>query len=124
MYVYDYNADTEEWTRSARLTAPQSGELGVLGRGIALDGNRIAVAASTYFKGTPGSVYVFERKNDAWERIQTLETIVTSQTWDALHEEPDGPSRRDALLGPSLLQDHDELSSERKAELLARRLRT
>ena len=59
-------------------------------------------------------------------RIANLETIVTSQTWDTLHD--DRLSKADKKL---LLEDADgelrtlreELGDARKAELLARRLK-
>jgi hypothetical protein len=63
VYVYDYDPATETWDRSARLTASRGVEAGVFGQTVALDGNRLAVAASTYFEHRPGSVYVFRRRS-------------------------------------------------------------
>ncbi|PQJ34644.1 hypothetical protein BSZ35_08570 [Salinibacter sp. 10B] len=65
VYVYNYDAATEKWTQSARLTAPSDETPGVLGRGVSLHGNRVAVAASTYFDDSPGTVYVFRRNPEA-----------------------------------------------------------
>jgi hypothetical protein len=61
VYVYDYDAEGDFWRRTARLTAESGVAQGVLGGTVDLDGDRIAVAASTYFARDPGSVYVFER---------------------------------------------------------------
>ena len=61
VYVFDYDAERDFWRRTARLSASRGVEAGVLGGTVALDGDRIAVAASTYFQREPGSVYVFER---------------------------------------------------------------
>ena len=60
------------------------------------------------------------------QRVANLETIVTSQTWDTLHD--DRLSKEDKQL---LLEDADselrtlreELSDARKTELLTRRLK-
>ncbi len=60
------------------------------------------------------------------QRVANLETIVTSQTWDTLHD--DKLSKTDKKL---LLEDADgelrtlreELGDARKAELIARRLK-
>jgi hypothetical protein len=77
VYVYDYDATTQEWRQSARLTIPPDGSAGVLGRGVALHENRVAVAASTYFEDTPGAVYVFRRTatTGQWEQSARLGNI-------------------------------------------------
>jgi len=59
VYVFDYDADQDFWRRTARLRASRETEVGVLGGTVSLDGNTLAVAASTYFQNAPGSVYVF-----------------------------------------------------------------
>jgi hypothetical protein len=67
VYVFDYNPEQERWRRTARLTSPNGVREGVLGGAVDLDGDRLAVAASTYFERDPGSVYIFRREADgAW----------------------------------------------------------
>ncbi|MFB6231641.1 MAG: hypothetical protein ABEL04_10850 [Salinibacter sp.] len=58
-YVFERDAATGAWSRTARLSVQRGTESGVLGRDVALDGNHLAVAASTFFEQEPGSVYVF-----------------------------------------------------------------
>ena len=59
VYVFDYDADQDFWRRTTRLRASRGTEVGVLGGAVSLDGNMLAVAASTYFQNDSGSVYVF-----------------------------------------------------------------
>lgn len=67
VYIFDYDPEQERWRRTARLTSPNGVQEGVLGGAVDLDGDRLAVAASTYFERDPGSVYVFRRGTDgAW----------------------------------------------------------
>lgn len=77
VYVYDYNANEQRWSQTARLTASRGVEAGVLGRSVAVHGNRLAVAASTYFDRDPGSVYVFERntKTGQWRESTLLRGV-------------------------------------------------
>ena len=77
VYVYDYDASAGTWHRSARLTTRHTSAPGVMGRSVALDGNHIAVAASTYFRGLPGSVHVFERSHTTgqWQQSVVLDDI-------------------------------------------------
>lgn len=67
VYVFEYNESRDRWNRTARLTSPNGVRNGVLGGAVDLDGDRIAVAASTYFDREPGSVYLFRRAGDAWQ---------------------------------------------------------
>jgi hypothetical protein len=60
-YLFERNPETEAWQQVARLTTQDGVEHGVLGGAGELDGDRVVVAASTYFKSKAGSVYVFER---------------------------------------------------------------
>lgn len=60
-YVYERDPATGTWRHAARLTTPEGPVYGILGGDGALQGDRIAVAASTYFEREPGSVYLFER---------------------------------------------------------------
>jgi hypothetical protein len=60
-YVFEYDAATDAWQQTARLTAPGGNAHGILGGDGALQDDRVAVAASTYFEREPGSVYLFER---------------------------------------------------------------
>lgn len=69
VYVFEYNPAADTWSRTARLTAGQNVESGILGGDVALDGKHLAVAASTFFEEEPGSVYVF-RYDPATERWQ------------------------------------------------------
>lgn len=60
-YVYDRNPATGAWEQTARLTGGGSTRAGVFGGAAALDGDRVVVTASTYFREKPGSIYIFER---------------------------------------------------------------
>lgn len=74
-----------------------------------------------------------EQNRDLVRRIQNLEAIVTSQTWDDIHGRPDRDGSKSAsgagstgarpLLDDALEADYNEPSDERRAEELARRLR-
>jgi hypothetical protein len=77
VYVYDYDPATATWTQSARLTSNRGTEAGIFGQGVALDGDRLAVAASTYFERDPGSVYVFRREpgTDRWRETAFLPNV-------------------------------------------------
>ncbi len=77
VYVFDYDAPTGTWPRTARLTASENVESGILGGAVALDGPYLAVAASTYFKREPGSVYVFRHDQgaDRWDEDACLRGI-------------------------------------------------
>ena len=76
-YVYDYIPSLNEWRQSARLTSRRPSAPGVMGRRVALYHDRIAVAASTYFRSAPGSVHVFTRDDatGAWRESAVLEGI-------------------------------------------------
>lgn len=59
------------------------------------------------------------------ERVQNLETIVTSQAWDALHEAPgsaDMLSDGRPQATDDAVSDHQETDGAAKAERLARRM--
>ncbi|MDX1548841.1 MAG: hypothetical protein R3247_17715 [Rhodothermales bacterium] len=60
-YVFERDPDTGEWNEAARFSGSQGPRAGVFGGPADLDGDRAVVAASTYFRQKPGSVYVFER---------------------------------------------------------------
>jgi hypothetical protein len=75
VYVYEHDASVDTWRRSARLSTQRSPADGVLGRAVALDGDRLAVAASTYFDREPGSVYVFEHEDGAWRESTRLSDV-------------------------------------------------
>lgn len=60
VYVFRYNGDTATWMREARITDPDISAPGRIGGMLTATEKRVAVAASTYFDRTPGSVYVFE----------------------------------------------------------------
>jgi hypothetical protein len=99
VYVYDYDAARDTWRRSARLTADRTPEAGVLGRAVALDGDRLAVAASTYFEGDPGAVYLFEYDGSRWQETTRLGGI------DSFFIELD-------LDGPTLLVGEDRAGDD------------
>lgn len=77
VYVYEYDSSAGTWESVARLTASRGIRAGILGGGIALSGNHLAVAASTYFDEKPGSVYVFERDSveEVWREAALLRGI-------------------------------------------------
>lgn len=77
VYVYEYDPDTASWTQTARLRGRHSLQSGILGGNVALDGRHLAVAASTYFKRDPGSVYVFryDPAADRWDEDAHLQGI-------------------------------------------------
>ncbi len=77
VYVYDYDPTADEWTRSARFRAGRDMEAAVFGQSVALQGNHLAVAASTYFQRAPGAVYVFRRRTRTgqWEETALLPSI-------------------------------------------------
>ena len=74
VYVFDYDAEQDRWRRTARLTTANGITNGVLGGRVDLDGDRIAVAASTYFDRDPGSVYLFQRDSTsgAWSETARI----------------------------------------------------
>lgn len=60
-YIFERDPATHTWVQTARLQGSGSTRKGIFGGAAALDGDRVAVAASTYFREKPGSVYIFER---------------------------------------------------------------
>lgn len=76
-YIFERDPRTHEWRRTARLVG--SGELnqGIFGGSGDLDGNRIVVAASTYFRYRPGSVYIFERdpQTGFWSEAKRIPNV-------------------------------------------------
>lgn len=65
-HVFDRDPGSGEWRRSAVLTGSAGVDVGIFGTAGALGGRIAAVAASTYVRERPGSVYIFERDGDAW----------------------------------------------------------
>ena len=61
VYVFSYDATADRWTRADRMTTERGTEAGVLGGTVGLSGDRVAVAASTYFARDPGNVHLFEQ---------------------------------------------------------------
>jgi len=88
VYVYDYDPSTEAWDQSARLTSSRGVEAGVFGQTVALHGDRLAVAASTYFEHRPGSVSVFRRsaKTGRWRETAFLQDVAAFKIDLDLHE--------------------------------------
>jgi len=124
-YVYERDASTGTWQRAARLTTPDGPVHGILGGNGALDGDYVAVAASTYFEREPGSVYLFKRDaTGSWQfdtRIDEVEDFFISVELDGnrlligesragddesgaavvYHRTDDGAWNREATLRPS-----------------------
>ena len=73
-YVFEYDPEREAWTQTARLVGSGGPEHGIFGGAGALHGDRLAVAASTYFRRKPGSVYLFERdaETNTWREVERL----------------------------------------------------
>ena len=63
-YIFERNAETGRWTKTARLTGSGGLRAGIFGGAAALDGDRAVVSASSYFRDSPGSIYIFERDAD------------------------------------------------------------
>jgi hypothetical protein len=76
-YVFEWDPATETWEEAARLTGSGGVKAGIFGGASALDGDRAAVAASTYFDRRPGSVYLFERDpaTGTWQETTRLGSI-------------------------------------------------
>lgn len=75
-YVFERDSETGRWRQSARLTSGRDLKYGVFGSAGVLEGDRVAVAASTYFAEQPGSVYVFERNGEGtWDEAAHLRGI-------------------------------------------------
>jgi hypothetical protein len=76
-YLFERDAASGEWRRQARLTSPRGLEEGVMGHEVVLDGNHLAVAASTFFRRAPGSVFLFRRdpSTGAWRPSAHLSDI-------------------------------------------------
>lgn len=66
-YVFERDDSTGTWQRSARLQADPDAEFGVFGASGALQDSVIAVAASTYFRDRPGTIYIFRLREDEWQ---------------------------------------------------------
>ena len=85
-YVYERDPATGTWRQAARLTTPEGPVYGILGGDGALDGDYIAIAASTYFERDPGSVYLYERDaTGSWQfatRIADIEDFFISVELD------------------------------------------
>lgn len=65
-YVFERSDSTGAWHEAARLHGNGNLRDGVFGTEGVLEDSLIAVAASTYFRNKPGSVYIFELKDSEW----------------------------------------------------------
>lgn len=76
-YVFTHDPLDQTWTRTARVTAGDSPDSGILGGDVSLDGNRLAVAASTYFARGPGSAYVFrfDPSSETWIQDAHIQNV-------------------------------------------------
>lgn len=85
-YVFERDARTGRWARTARLTSPGGVRAGIFGGSAVLSGDRIAVASSAYFRDGPGSVFVFRRGADgAWtveKRFDKIDDVFISLALD------------------------------------------
>ena len=77
VYLFERDTASGEWRRQARLTSPRRVEDGVMGHEVVLDEDHLAVAASTFFRRTPGSVFIFRRdpSTGAWHPAAHLSDI-------------------------------------------------
>jgi hypothetical protein len=76
VYVYEYRSARGAWTQTARLTASRGVKAGVMGQSVALDGDRLAVAASTYFDRDPGAVYLFRQEEpNQWQETTLIQGV-------------------------------------------------
>ena len=66
------------------------------------------------------------REQELLDRIQNLETIVVSQTWDAVHDRALSPAERDLRVASTVRHEVRPIESDeanrQRAEQLARRL--
>ena len=65
------------------------------------------------------------RQRELLDRIQNLETIVVSQTWDALHDKGLSPAERELKVASTIrreLKPSEEDANRQRAEQLAQRL--
>lgn len=76
-HIFERNPHTNQWEHKARLVGSKGLAAGIFGGIGALDGDRVAVASSTYFKYKPGSVYIFERdpNSGTWREVQQITKI-------------------------------------------------
>ncbi|GAB5520811.1 MAG: FG-GAP repeat protein [Rhodothermales bacterium] len=68
-YVFE-RQQNGRWIKQARLESPGALEDGIFGGTGRISGDRLAVAASTYFQEKPGSVYLFNRDPDGNWRFE------------------------------------------------------
>ena len=66
-YIFERNPETGKWKKAAHLTGSLGIRVGVFGGAAALDGDRVVVSASSYFREKPGSIYIFERNPETSE---------------------------------------------------------
>lgn len=69
--VYVYTRTGAAWREHTRLVAGEGGEYYIYGRAIALDGDRMAIAAGGANAGR-GGVYILELENGAWRQRALL----------------------------------------------------
>ncbi|MFO8098746.1 MAG: FG-GAP repeat protein [Salinibacter sp.] len=67
VYVFERDSTSGEWRRTARVPSPRGADAGVMGHDVKLDGDHLAVAASTFFRQAPGSVFIFRFDQSAGE---------------------------------------------------------
>lgn len=87
-YIFEFNPRTRGWDRVARVTGSGPPTSGIFGGNGSLDGDRFAVAASTYFAEKPGSIYIFER-HESGRWIETDRISPVSDFFIALDLEGD-----------------------------------
>lgn len=101
-YVFERRPDGR-WVRTARLTGSAPLHEGIFGTDGALDGDRLVVAASTYFAYRPGSLYVFERDATTGRWRETAHLTGLDDFFITVDLDGDR-----ILAGESKYGDHDE----------------
>jgi hypothetical protein len=68
VYVYR-RQNSGRWVQVARIVPDEDLQTGVFGSSADLDGNVLAVTASTYLNSEPGSLYLFEGEGTGWKQV-------------------------------------------------------
>lgn len=71
-YLFERDRETGDWFESARLRGDEPADGGVFGANGALQGDLIAVAASTYFRERPGSIFIYQKTGDGWSKAAPI----------------------------------------------------
>ena len=121
-YLFERDAKSGHWEQAARLEGSGPLREGIFGGAGALDGDRLAVAASTYFRRKPGSVYLFERDpaTDVWRETERIGGI--DDFYIALDLDGDrllvGESKADGESGLAALYEREASGAWRRVQKL------